>query len=306
MSHRDAAPGDPFAVALREAIRRRGLGLDRIQQRLQARGTTISVAALSYWQSGRRRPERAASMVALRHLEEVLDVAPGSLTELLGAPRPRGRSRRGATTRPLAELWHESDRIEALLSRVHVDCDDELTRVTLHVIVELAADRGVRAVRTRQVLRAEVDGPDRWISIHDLTEPGWPIPRVLPVSGCSVGRIEADEETGMIAAELVFERPLSRGETVVVEHASVLDGPPYPRGNDSYGRVFRSPIRDYVIEIRFDPRALPVACHRFTTTPDDPDGGDRRRLPVNAEGAAHAVALNFGPGTFSVAWEWPD
>jgi len=81
----------PFEAALRAAIRARGLGLERIRYRLRGRGVSISLATLSHWQSGRCRPERPESLLALCHIEEVLEVPPGSLTNLLGPPRSRAR-----------------------------------------------------------------------------------------------------------------------------------------------------------------------------------------------------------------------
>ena len=81
----------PFSVALRAAIRARGLGLDRIRYRLRSRGTTVSLATLSHWQSGRCRPERPESLEALRKLEDILNVPDGSLRRLLGPPRQRTR-----------------------------------------------------------------------------------------------------------------------------------------------------------------------------------------------------------------------
>ena len=81
----------PFDVALRAAIRARGLGLDRIRYRLRGRGTTVSLATLSHWQSGRCRPERPESLEALRNLEDILNVPDGSLSKLLGPPRGRIR-----------------------------------------------------------------------------------------------------------------------------------------------------------------------------------------------------------------------
>ncbi|MBE1500683.1 MULTISPECIES: transcriptional regulator [Amycolatopsis] len=89
----------PFDVALRAAIRARGLGLDRIRYRLRGRGTTVSLATLSHWQSGRCRPERAESLEALRNLEDILNVPDGSLSKLLGPPR--GRTRFHAQPPPL-------------------------------------------------------------------------------------------------------------------------------------------------------------------------------------------------------------
>ncbi|MGW4483157.1 transcriptional regulator [Amycolatopsis sp. NPDC004368] len=84
----------PFADALRAAIRARGLGLDRIRYRLRARGTSLSLATLSHWQSGRCRPERPESLQALRNLEDIVGVPPNSLRRLLGPPRNRANYHR--------------------------------------------------------------------------------------------------------------------------------------------------------------------------------------------------------------------
>jgi transcriptional regulator with XRE-family HTH domain len=89
----------PFEAALRAAIRARGLGLERIRYRLRGRGVSISLATLSHWQSGRCRPERPESLQALRHIEEVLEIPPGSLINLLGPPRSRTRRACSAHTR---------------------------------------------------------------------------------------------------------------------------------------------------------------------------------------------------------------
>lgn len=88
----DSGSLTPFAVELRAAIKASGLGLDRIQQRLRRRGIPVSVTALSYWQSGKRQPERARSISAIHALEEILQRPPGSLVRLLQPPRPRGQA----------------------------------------------------------------------------------------------------------------------------------------------------------------------------------------------------------------------
>jgi hypothetical protein len=53
-----------FAQALREAIQARGLELDRIRWRFGEHGVAVSMATLSYWQSGRSRPGRALEFAA--------------------------------------------------------------------------------------------------------------------------------------------------------------------------------------------------------------------------------------------------
>ncbi|UUZ58482.1 hypothetical protein [Nocardioides sp. B-3] len=92
-----------FADELRRAIDRRGLGLERIRDHLDQRGVSVSVATLSYWQSGRSLPGRKASIAAIPHLEEVLALDRGSLASYAPADaRPTSTHRRAGPRRAVA------------------------------------------------------------------------------------------------------------------------------------------------------------------------------------------------------------
>lgn len=296
---------DAFPTALRTAIQASGLSLDRIQYRLRARGVSVSVTALSYWQSGRRRPERAESLAALGHLESVLGVAPGSLIALLGPPRPRGRVQRESSRLPIEALWwHEREPVSELLKRIDFTTETALTKLSQHDRQEVAADRGEQRINVRQVFRAERDGVDRSLCVYDVERKGRALPEIIALQSCQIGRVARDDANGIIAAEILLDAPLSRGETVIVEYALQHPGPPFARGDDSYCRKFTTPVREFVLELRFDPRALPSYCEQYMVDPDE-QITSRRRVEVNALGLAHAVALDFGPGAFCVRWEWP-
>ncbi|MGW5054627.1 helix-turn-helix domain-containing protein [Actinokineospora sp. NPDC004072] len=301
----ESLAADAFPTALRAAIQASGLSLDRIQYRLRARGVSISVTALSYWQSGRRRPERAESLAALGHLEDVLGVPTGSLIALLGPPRPRGRVNRESSRLSLEALWGNTEPIAQLLKRIDFTSDAALTRISQHDRMEVGADRGDKMTNIRQVFRAERDGVDRTVMVYDLELPGRPFPRVVEGDTCRIGRVARDEGAGLIAAEILLDRPLARGETTIVDYALLHPGPPYSRGDDSYCRRFTSPVREFVLELRFDPRMLPTYLEQCTTDPDD-QVTSRRKLEVTPDGKAHAVVLDFGPGSMGVRWEWPD
>lgn len=295
---------DAFPTALRTAIQASGLSLDRIQYRLRARGVSVSVTALSYWQSGRRRPERAESLAALGHLESVLGVAPGSLIALLGPPRPRGRVQRESSRLPIEALWPEREPVSKLLKRIDYTTETALTKLSQHDRMDVAVDRGEKRIAVRQVVRAERDGVDRTVMVYDLERIGRPFPEITALQSCRIGRVARDEAAGLIAAEIVLESPLARGDTAIVDYALNHPGPPFSRGDDSYCRKFTTPVREFVLELRFDPRALPAYCEMFTLDPDE-QTTTRRKVEVNAAGEAHAVALDFGPGTACVRWDWP-
>ena len=74
---------EPFHVALRTAIRHRGLTLERLRFHLARRGVRVGLSSLSNWQNGHSRPEAAGSLRAVRALEDVLDLPPRSLVRLL-------------------------------------------------------------------------------------------------------------------------------------------------------------------------------------------------------------------------------
>jgi hypothetical protein len=291
----------PFPVALRAAVNARGLGLDRIREHLRQRGVSLSMATLSYWQSGRSRPERKDSMRALEHLEVVLDVPHGKLAALLGPPRGRGRWTRGAGGLPtIGALWADPAPVEEAADQVDTRWDERLTRLSQHDRVHVGPDGGELLYLCRQVLRAEADGPDRWVVIVHADHPGQPVPAVRPMRNCTLGRVVAPEGKGLVVAELLFDRPLRRGETVITEHA-LVHTPPGPR-DDNYERKFRLPVREFVLEVCFHPDRLPAYVEQYTT--DERGIEDSRPVPVSHGHSVHGVALNFGPGCYGFRWGW--
>ncbi|WP_158888399.1 hypothetical protein [Amycolatopsis anabasis] len=291
-----------FATALRSAISQSGLSLDRIQARLQARGVSVSVTALSYWQSGKRQPERQSSISAVRVLEEILDQASGSLLGLLPPPRPRGASSRRQNRNAGQTLNFPRDVLQSLLERVGaphaLEQHHQLKLVGLHDRCDIAADGGQRAMTARAVFQANADGQDRWLLVY---EQGAGNPELHTLRNCRAGRVEVDSEHGITVAELLFDRPIDRGETHLIEYSLTNSGPPYPECDNTYYREFRRPVREYLLEIRFDTGTAPQRCWQYSRKGPD-DLNDRRELKVDNADGVHAVALDFGPGVFGIGW----
>ncbi|SEP52770.1 hypothetical protein [Amycolatopsis saalfeldensis] len=292
-----------FATALRAAIATSGLSLDRIQARLRARGTAVSVTALSYWQSGKRQPERSGSLSAVRVLEEILGVPTGSLLGLLPPPRPRGSAARRdrAGEEPLT---FTRETLQPLLDRVGapnaLDQQNQLKLVGLHDLCEIAEDGGQRSVTARAVFQAGADGQDRWLLVYAQGDAAT-VPELHAVRNCRVGRAEVDDAHGILVAELLFERSVDRGETHLIEYSLTNSGPPYPECRNTHYREFRRPVREYLLEVRFTPEAVPERCWQYAR----PNEGtpSRRRLELDGGHGVHAVALDFGPGIYGIEWE---
>lgn len=293
----------PFDEALRAAVAASGLSLDRIQDRLKRRGSRISVATLSSWQSGRYRPERPSSLLVLAALEEVLGVPPEALSALIGPPRPRGR--RLTTTnddRGLAAFGATDMKSE--LGEVDTRWDEALTRLSTHCRLELDQRGRERGMHSRLLLRAEVDGPDRWITGFQREDPGPPA-KVKVEPPHRLGKVVENAETGLVLAEVMFDRPLRRGDIVIVEYTHENRTPrPYSTVMETTLHV---PVREYVLEVRFDPTALPKSCHSFRTAEPDADARPQERLlKPDAIGSVLAVALSAGPCRLGIRWDWGD
>jgi hypothetical protein len=292
---------DEFAVVLRAAIRARGLGLERIRDRLRGQGVSVSLATLSYWQSGRSRPERRDSLAAVQLLEAVLEVPAGTLVDSVGPPRRRGRWLSTVPVPPeVAAFWTRPDAVEDAVSEVDIKWDERLTRISQHDRVVVGADGGERSYHSRQVLRAEADGPDRWVVIMHLDEHDRAMPEIRPLRHCRLGRTVLRPADGLLVAELLFDRPLRKGETVITEH-ELVNSAPYPPATN-YERKFRLPVREFVLEVCFDPGRLPVDCVRYSQL----DEADEVAVRVEPLESVHGVALNFGPGRYGFRWSWPD
>jgi hypothetical protein len=291
----------PFPATLRAAIAGSGLTLDRILERLRARGVSLSVSTLSLWQTGRCRPERSHSLRALAVLEDVLDVPAGGLSALLGPPRPRGRhlpDRRTAAP-GLAETWTSSPE-GSPWDGVDTRWDATLTRISTHSRLTVDAERCERSLWSRRLLRAEAEGADRWIVVG-RTDPAGAPPELEPGPGCRVGRVVHVAQEGLLVAELLLGHRLARGETALVEYT--LHHAPGLRPSTRFGARLHRATRERLVEVRFDPGARPRRCRAFRSSSLDAAPRERA-LRLDRAGSVHAVALGAGPGRFGIRWEW--
>jgi hypothetical protein len=297
--------GNAFSIALRAAISHSGLSLDRLQARLQKHGISVSVTALSYWQSGKRQPERANSLSAVRVLEDILELPPGALLSLLPPPRPRGAPSRKAGARQ-GPLTFPREALQTLLERIGapaaLEQHHQLNLMSLHDRCDIAPDGGQRAVTARAVFQAGADGQDRWLLVYAQGDAAAGPPTPHAVRNCTVGRVEVDRECGLTVAELLFDRPLDRGETHLIEYSLTNEGPPYPGCDNTHYREFRRPIREYLLEIHFDTGIVPRNCRQYSRRGPD-DLAEYRDLRVDNANGVHAVAIDFGPGVFGIEWQ---
>ncbi len=284
-----------FASALRNAIGTSGYTLAQLRRVLAERGVSVSAATLSYWQSGRSRPERQSSVAAVGVLEEVLVVPRGSLATLLPL--------RGTLTPDVTEFpeppasRHDpgyGGQAEHALAELGLDLDGGLARVSIHDRVTLDALGVMREHSARLTLLARRDGVDRLALWTDIEDKG-AYPVIRPVLNCRLGR-NAYREEG-VAAELLLDRPLRAGEPMVVEFRCELVGGTEPQVKFCRGTV--GATKEIVVEMRFDPARVPSVVERFAV-----DSGQESVSVMRLKNPATAVFVAPGPGHHGVRWTW--
>jgi hypothetical protein len=297
-----ALRGGPFHVALRAAIAARGLPLQRVQHHLSRHGVKVGVTSLSYWQQGARRPQRPESLRAVRALEEILQLPDESLIRLLApSEEPSGQGRgAGRSDRSLVEA---SGVLERLLGELGSPLDSGVHTIGHHERVRVGARRELLGRESQHIVRAHRDGVDRYVAVHH-GDPGCAPERmaVRALENCRRGRVRWDDDTGVLVAEFLFDTRLRSGDTFLFRYG-VDDGT--AGVCTEYVRGFRSGGGQYALQVRFDERALPVRCHRFSqNSPASPRGG-RQALPLSGRHrSVHLVEPRVRTGVLGIGWDW--
>lgn len=294
-------PTNEFATALRRAVDERGLCLESIQQRLAARGVKVSVATLSYWQNGNRIPGRKHSEMVVAHLESVLEVEPRSLRVLLPPPRPRGRTRppEEFTLAPHFNAHEAVRRIAMEVQKQHAG--QHLTRISQHDVVRLDDERRLESVRIRSVVRADRDGLTGIGVTQFFEDETAGTPWLTVHSGAQVHARHLDPQHRVLGTEMRFAKPLSRGDTVLLDYEITCDGPG-PRDTFYDTSCMRS-IRECVVQVQFPAGDVPAWVESYTRSHDG-SSEVRRRVQLDTLGHAHVVVLDMPPGTTGLAWSY--
>ncbi len=299
--------GAQFPDALRAAIATRGVSLEYLRQYLSEQDLRVSVATLSYWRSGRRLPDRGPSMLVLAELEKVLELPAGFLTSKINPRRPGSRvasalpshyeTLLGPGPAFAPDTRYTEGVTNAAIEVLGLDWDDGLRRVSYHDRIEIRPDRTDGPHDVRTVFVADRDGVDRFPIWYTHDDPQ-AFPFVLPVSNCTLGRVAELREQVGVAAEMLLDWPLERGESYIVEHRLESIGQTRPTVN--FFRRIGVGIREFVVEVRFPPEATPANayCRRVI-------GEESFLVETPMVGSSlHLLEMDPTPGVYGMEWEW--
>ncbi|SDJ41484.1 hypothetical protein SAMN04488074_1026 [Lentzea albidocapillata subsp. violacea] len=296
--------GAEFGAALRCAIERSGLSLSEISQRLRDQDAPVSVSALSYWQNGENRPERASSLAAVAVLETILGQAPSTLTALLGPRRPRGRwTNRPGLALPYDQIWRRPDNVAKALAKVGATPDDLDTphRLSQFISYRINAQGFEDSMRVRRVVRADHDDTTRFLFVARCGALPQP-PVVTFTEGCRVARFRADVPSSTCVFEFLLDRPLQAGELAAVEFA--LRFPPGQTSRHTQIAIYR-PGREMVLHIAFDPAMLPTSCSGYFQPRSGVPREHQAPVTFDEETTTYQfITLDPMPGQYGIQWNY--
>ncbi|MFD6437368.1 hypothetical protein [Streptomyces venezuelae] len=293
-------PDTTFATVFRRALQQRGLPLERIRDHLRAQQITVSLATLSHWQRGRSQPERAQSLRAVDALEPLLNLPTGTLRSLLGPHRPRGGPPPVDPT-VARTVYGENSDLEQALGDAFPQFNEGLRPLTVQETVSLDEHRSIHETSITTVVQAVRDAVEHLTVVHfldspkagtvDLAVPYGPPPRsrFLPELGC-------------VAADIPLGRQLARTETAVVAYTLRAASDV----SHQHERRVTTPLRAYLLHVRFHPLALPAGCWSYQREQIGAEPRHRRRTALDAFHTTHLLPTHCRPGVYGIEWEWPD
>ncbi len=284
-----------FAEAFREGLNRRGMSLETLRDSLAVRGTPVSLAALSYWRSGKRRPARNGSLAAVASIEDILGMFPGDLESLTTPGR-----RRLPRTDPFSVYGERQDAMGRLLAMVGMRTPfDEL--IEREVTTKYDLDERGRAYRLTHlsVMEAVVNDAQRFALVTAGENPDEGTPTHTALGGYEVERVVHDPEAMVSVAEMILDAPLPAGGTTVLEQQVTIDA----AEDDNELRYWAWPRLDSVaLWIRFHPDKVPARCEAFTIV----NGTEQSQEITSYGSTVHRTTTNFGPGTVGIRWHWDE
>lgn len=285
--------GGTFAAAFRDAIRARQVSLTWLHQRLTDRASPVSMATLSYWRSGSRQPEGAASLAAVDEIEALLGLAPGALSRSI-TPAPRI----GAVS--VAHVPNEEEiaqAIEEITVALGATPQSDLRDLSTLVIADAGPDGDLRSVTLRTLVQSTASVMSSIPLFDFVTSPGAAPKELVDVRGGRFAPTYRHRDGRVVCDLLELDKPIPPGGTTMIEYTEL-----YPTGYPDARSVTHTvsrPARQTMIWARFHPDAVPDWCEEFVEV----DGDETVQLhDVSDAGAVHAFRFGFGPATLGVRW----
>lgn len=295
LEHED---GGSFSEVFAAALRASGVSLSWLRRRLVDRANPVSMATLSYWRSGLRAPEGAASLAAVEDIERLLDLPPGALLALVTE-----RVRLGAIHDPRNPFTEEqiTQALNETLEILDAPPLDITREISTHVVGDVTADGYLRRRTSRTLLQSVSPGTVEFVT-YTLLSAEDPIDRPeMTVHGARMVRDHLHASQRVYAYVLQLDQPLSLGVTTMIE--VTMEGHDDYTSQPETGAFVVRPIRDLVLWTRFHEDAIPDWLDELERTEATEETVYR---PLRPQASVHQTRRDFGPGALGIRWGYDD
>lgn len=283
-----------FSGVFASALRARGVSLSWLRRRLVDRANPVSMATLSYWRSGLRAPEGAASLAAVEDIERLLDLPRGALLDLLTE-----RVRLGALHDPRIPFTEEQimNALNETLEILDAPPLDITREISTHVVGDVAADGYLRRRTSRTLLQSVSPGTVEFVTYTLLSAEDRLDRPEMTVHGAKVVRDHLHVSERVYAYVLQLDQPLTVGTTTMVE--TTMEGHDDYTSQPETGAFVVRPIRDLVLWTRFHEDAIPDWLDELERTEEMDETVYR---PLRPQASVHQTRRDFGPGALGIRW----
>ncbi len=282
-----------FSAALSAAIAESGITLSALSRRLKDNANPVSLATLSYWRSGDRAPEGAASRTAVENIEQILGVRRGELMSLL---TPSSRLGTLSPAKVLFDEEREQREAAETLAALNSVSQDELRDLSTQVTAYVGRNGAVERTVMRSLVQS-TRGTIAELPLIDIApEESDAMSVISDVSGGRVDREYAHPGRLLSGVVIVLDEPIAVGATALFEFTESFP-PGYPPRQSVWHATSR-PSRETLIWVHFHPDALPRWCEEYV----EADGDYSSTMKATKSGAVHVARHGFGPGVLGIRW----
>lgn len=282
-------PASEFSRALDAALQAGGLTLSEVQQRLSVQGHPVSIATLSYWRSGERHPDPVRSAAAVAALETILAVAPATLSA-----RVTGHSRRLGAIGRVESTESAGPRRARMLRSLGITPPQNFRMLSIQETIDVGPDLAISTVETELLVQC-VQGVLETLGFVNITpEPATAPPLMVARAGGTMTGPVTDDSGTVFGYRLTVERPLSAGETAMIQVRTS-----HPAGSPA--------VRNHLVVVQRRAREV-LQWFRFTDghTPDwfeeDEVAQRTRTTTISDPETVHRARVDFGPGQLLSRW----
>jgi hypothetical protein len=159
-------------------------------------------------------------------------------------------------------------------------------------------DRKPAHHRTRQVIEALVDGPDRHLYLHDAPD------ATVTIEKGGVARRTLHLPASLIGLEIVYERPLRAGETRTLIYETRFRYPEQPPPN--FRRAALREVDSMSLVLKFDAAAVPRHVWWCTWAALELEPEEREEVALGYDLSAERFVASAGGHIVGFEWRWDD